>query len=48
MLSYFPVVWSTNGLSDGIVPSELRRRIFPKRIARLWALAPLALSPTAT
>ena len=36
------------GLSAGIVPSALMRRILPCRVVIDCALAPLALSPTAT
>ena len=35
------------GLSDGMVPLELMRRIFPQRLLNDCAFAPLALSPTA-
>jgi glucose/arabinose dehydrogenase len=36
------------GLPAGIVPSSLRRRILPRRVARFCAFAPSSLSPTAT
>ena len=36
------------GLSVGMVPSALMRSILPCRVVRDWALAPFALSPTAT
>ena len=36
------------GLSFGIVPSALMRRILPCRVVMDCALAPFALSPTAT
>ena len=43
-----PVAVPKNGLSDGIVPFELMRRILPRRLASVCELLALAFSPTAT
>ena len=42
-----PVAVPKNGLSVGMVPSLLRRSIFPSRFASVCAFALLAFSPTA-
>ena len=43
----FPVAWLKNGLSAGMVPSELSRSIFPFTVASDWAFSGVAFSPTA-
>ena len=48
MARFTPVAVPKNGLSDGMVPSALSRRTLPRRVSRLWELAPTPLSPTAT
>src|SRR5262249_22425931 len=42
-----PVALAKKGLSVGIVPSALMRRILPSRLPSDWALAPLPFSPAA-
>ena len=45
---FAPVAVLKNGLSVGIDPSALMRRILPSRLPSVCAFAPFALSPTAT
>jgi hypothetical protein len=48
MARFRPLAVEKNGLSTGIEPSALIRRILPRRLASVCELLETALSPTAT
>ncbi len=48
MALLIPVVCETNGLSDGMVPSALKRSILPSGVVSDWELDGVAFSPTPT